>query len=91
MQFSIIALFATAVFVDAAITTVKSEVVATITSCGPEVTNCPAASSAPVIVESSSIAPNATAPIANVSTYEGAANKQFAAGAFALAAGALLL
>ncbi|EEQ41208.1 predicted protein [Clavispora lusitaniae ATCC 42720] len=78
MQFStVVVAAAVAASVSAANVTETdvSSTLVTITSCGPEVTDCPAAS------------PSASA---NVSTYAGAANKQFAAGAVALAAGALL-
>ncbi|SGZ56091.1 CIC11C00000005318 [Sungouiella intermedia] len=75
MQFSTVAIVAAAVAsVSALNVTTETDVsstLVTITSCGPEVTNCPLTK-------------------ANVSTWEGAANKQFAAGAVALAAGALL-
>ncbi|QEO24125.1 hypothetical_protein [Candidozyma auris] len=79
MQFSTVAIFAAAAAVSAhknvtTVTDLHSSLV-TITSCGPEVTDCPA---------------HHPSTVANVSTYEGAANKQFAAGAVALAAGALL-
>lgn len=75
MQFSTVAIIAAASAVvsasaNATVTDVASTLV-TITSCGPEVTDCPATA-------------------ANISTYEGAANKQYAAGAAALVAGALL-
>lgn len=76
MQFSTVAIFAAAAAAVSAanattVTDVSSTLV-TITSCGPEVTNCPASTAA------------------NVSTYVAGANKQYAAGAVALAAGALL-
>lgn len=75
MQFSTVAIIAASVAAVSAsnattVTDVSSTLV-TITSCGPEVTDCPATH-------------------ANVSTYSAGANKQFAAGAVALAAGALL-
>ncbi|CUM63390.1 uncharacterized protein PRCAT00000964001 [Priceomyces carsonii] len=83
MQFLNIALLAAAAVVVKAETTTETDFsteVATITSCGPEVTNCPAESSV------------SSAP-ANVSSWEGAAvgKAQYGvAGAAALAAGALL-
>ncbi|CAH6718434.1 protein Tos6p [[Candida] jaroonii] len=75
MQFAVVALLFAAVTKAANETTVTdlSSTLVTITSCGPEVTDCPAK--------------NETS---NVSTWEGAANKQYAVGAAALAAGALL-
>ncbi|KAF3986714.1 hypothetical protein FT663_02574 [Candidozyma haemuli var. vulneris] len=81
MQFSTVATFAAAaaaVSAHANVTYVTdlSSTLVTITDCGPEVTDCPAK--------------HHPSTVANVSTYEGAANKQFAAGAVALAAGALL-
>lgn len=105
MKFSVVALlFAAAVQADewantytstyadnAAVTyttTDLSSTLVTVTSCGPEVTNCPY-----------EVKPNTEAPVyssssyvnyTNVSTYEAAGNKQFAFGAAALAAGALL-
>lgn len=80
MQFSTVAIFAaaaSAVSASANVTSVTdfSSTLVTITDCGSEVTDCPA---------------HQPSTVANVSTYEGAANKQFAAGAVALAAGALL-
>lgn len=76
MQFTTVALlFAAAVSAGNVTTVTNSEsTLVTITSCGPEVTDCPAA--------------NTT--VANISSYEGAANRQYAVGAAALAAGALL-
>lgn len=79
MQFSTVALFAAAAVASVVTETDLSSTLVTITSCGPEVTSCPAH-------VSSSAASNAT----NITTWEGAANKQYAAGAVALAAGALL-
>ena len=84
MQFSTVAIIAAAVAsVNAATSTVveSSEVLVTITSCGPEVTDCP-------VTHSSSS--NYTAPV-NVTTWEnGVGSNKFAAGAAVLAAGALL-
>ncbi|CAH6722494.1 protein Tos6p [[Candida] jaroonii] len=81
MQFSTVALlFAAAVNAATVTETDLSSTLVTITSCGPEVTDCPAK---PEVEVSNST-------VANVSTWEGAANKQFAVGAAALAAGALL-
>ncbi|EGV66265.1 hypothetical protein PSN45_003214 [Yamadazyma tenuis] len=80
MQFSTVALLFSAVVSAATVTETDLEsTLVTITSCGTEVTDCPAATSS---------AANTT--VANVSTWEGAANKQYAVGAAALAAGALL-
>ncbi|KAI3404161.1 hypothetical protein KGF56_003061 [Candida oxycetoniae] len=92
MQFSTVTLIAaaTAALVNADIltTTTKVETLVTITDCGPTVSDCPAShveeEHSTSIIESPVEAP------ANVSTFEGAASKQFAVGAVALAAGALL-
>lgn len=76
MQFSTVVLFAASAL--AASSTVTEVTSATMTSCGPEVTNCPARHD------------NGTVS----STYSDAAAAQgsyFAAGAAALAAGALLM
>jgi hypothetical protein len=85
MQFSTVAIIAAAVAsVNAATSTViqSSEVILTITSCGPEVTSCPG--------RIHSASSNYTAP-ANVTSWEnGVASNKFAAGAAVLAAGALL-
>ncbi|KAI5957750.1 hypothetical protein KGF57_003016 [Candida theae] len=92
MQFSIVALFAaTAAIVNAEITqTVESTTLATITDCGSHASSCPAST----IAAQSSSAGNGTAPsngtAPGVSTFEAGAAKQYAAGAVALAAGALL-
>lgn len=81
MQFTIVALFASSALAAVSGTTViaTSTDLETITSCGPEVTNCPAR--------------NATS--SEISTYSGAGNgahgSYYAAGAAALAAGALLI
>lgn len=85
MQFSTVTIIAAAVAsVNAATSTVveSSEVLVTITSCGPEVTDCPAK------VYTSVVVGNYSTP-ANVTTWENGANK-LAVGAAALAAGALL-
>ncbi|CAH2355293.1 protein Tos6p [[Candida] railenensis] len=90
MQFSTVAILASAAFVSAATVTEtdSSSTLVTITSCGSEVTDCPADSTV-AAVASSSVAANST--LANVTTAEAGANKQFAAaGVAALAAGALL-
>lgn len=81
MQFTIVALFASSALAAVSGTTVvtTSTDLETITSCGPEVTSCPARN------ETSSTIP----------TYSAAANgahgSYYAAGAAALAAGALLI
>ena len=80
MQFSTVALLFAAVANAATITETDLEsTLVTITDCDTTVTDCPA---------SSSVVP--TNSTSNVSTWEGAANRQYAAGAAALAAGALL-
>ncbi|GEQ70501.1 hypothetical protein JCM33374_g4179 [Metschnikowia sp. JCM 33374] len=85
MQFSTVAILAAVASAASTVTqTDKHSTLVTITSCGSTVTNCPAHSSSLAAASS-----NWTAS-ANVSTYHGAANKQYAAGAVALAAGALL-
>lgn len=80
MQFSAVTIVAASVAAVSAASVVTEtdlqSTLVTITDCGPEVTDCPAK--------------HHPSTVANVSTYEGAANKQFAAGAVALAAGALL-
>lgn len=85
MQFTTVAIFAAAVAsVNAATTTATdvSSTLVTITSCGPEVTECPA--------KHSSSASNYTTP-ANVTSYEGAAAPRYGGAAIAaVAAGALL-
>ncbi|GEQ72743.1 hypothetical protein JCM33374_g6431 [Metschnikowia sp. JCM 33374] len=84
MQFSTFAILAAVASAASTITeTDLHSTMVTITDCGPSVTDCPAHSSS--LVSSS----NWTAS-ANVSTYHDAANKQYAIGAVALAAGALL-
>ncbi|CAH2352100.1 protein Tos6p [[Candida] railenensis] len=83
MQFSTVAILASAALVSATTVTEtdSSSTLVTITSCASTVTDCPAAST--------SVANATTA--ANVTTWENGANKQFAAaGVAALAAGALL-
>lgn len=87
MQFSTVAILAASVAsASAAVANVtvtnEHSTLVTITSCGPEVTECP--------LHSSSVAPVNGSTAHNVSTFEAGANKQFAAGAVALAAGALL-
>lgn len=84
MQFSVVALFAAAAVASVVTETEDSTTTATITSCGPEVTSCPAKSVAP----SSSAPSNGTAPV--VTSYEASGNRAQIAGAAALAAGALL-
>lgn len=80
MQFLFVSsLLATLVLADVVTETIGSTTVETITSCGAEATNCPAASSA---------AANTT--VAGVSTYEGAANKAQYGMVGLVAAGALL-
>ncbi|KAG0687940.1 hypothetical protein C6P40_001598 [Pichia californica] len=79
MQFSVV-LFAASALAASTITSVDySTELETITSCGPTVTNCPAKNST----------------ISSASTYTGAADvaygSYYAAGAAALAAGALLM
>ncbi|CAH2351633.1 protein Tos6p [[Candida] railenensis] len=84
MQFSTVAILASAALVSATTVTEteSSSTLVTITSCGSEVTDCPAASTS---------ASNSTVAPSNVTTWENGANKQFAAaGVAALAAGALL-
>ncbi|KAF3990704.1 hypothetical protein FT663_01549 [Candidozyma haemuli var. vulneris] len=85
MQFSAVTIVAASVAAVSAASVVTEtdlqSTLVTITDCGPEVTDCPA---------KSSLAPHNHTATANVSSYEGAANKQYAAGAVALAAGALL-
>ncbi|KAI5956482.1 hypothetical protein KGF54_000957 [Candida jiufengensis] len=87
MQFSTItfALIASFVAADVSTVTVESETLVTITSCGPEKTECPASS----LLQSSSAANNSI-PI-GVSTFEGAGVKNVAYGAGAVAVAALLL
>lgn len=82
MQFSIVALLSVVASASAATLTETdvSSTLVTITDCASTVTDCPAHSTSVY---------NYTAP-SNVSTYEGAANKQFAVGGVALVAGALL-
>lgn len=89
MQFSTVTLFAAAAALVAADVTVteESSTLVTITSCAPDVTNCPARETTAAVSVSS--ASNYTIP-ANVTSYEGAAAKPFVAGAAAIAAGALL-
>lgn len=78
MQFSTVALFAAAASAASVVTeTDVASTLVTITSCGSEVTDCP-----------NKHHNNDTAP--TVSSYEAGAAKQYAAGAVALAAGALL-
>lgn len=84
MQFITVAIFAAAAAASVVTETDVTSTLVTITSCGPEVTSCPAK-----IASSSSVAAH-NSTVANVTTFEGSANKQFAAGAVALAAGALL-
>ncbi|KAK6201311.1 uncharacterized protein RJT21DRAFT_120360 [Scheffersomyces amazonensis] len=87
MQFSTVALFAAAAALVAADVTETdlSTTLVTLTECPETVTNCPAR------VSTSVVAAQNISSAANVSTYEGAGAKvQFAAGAAALAAGALL-
>jgi len=79
MQFATLALFAAAAIAANVTETDTLTTVATITSCGPEVTNCPAHSSA---------SKNGTAPV--VTSFEASGNRVQVAGVAALAAGALL-
>lgn len=82
MQFLIISsLLATVALGEVLTETEKHTTVATITSCGPEVTDCPAH-------VSSSAASNST--IIEVSTFEAGANKAQFGVAGLIAAGALL-
>ncbi|GEQ70341.1 hypothetical protein JCM33374_g4017 [Metschnikowia sp. JCM 33374] len=84
MQFSTFAILAAVASAASTITeTDTHSTMVTITDCGPSVTDCPAHSSSLVSMSS-----NWTAS-ANVSTYHDGANKQYAVGAIALAAGAL--
>ncbi|QBM89594.1 hypothetical protein METSCH_D06720 [Metschnikowia aff. pulcherrima] len=81
MQFSAVAILAAVASAASTITETDSfSTLVTITSCESTVTDCPARHST---------SSNWTTT-ASVSSYEGAANKQYAAGAVALAAGALL-
>lgn len=93
MQFSTAAIFAAAasVAVSASVVTETdySSTLVTITSCASDVTNCPAREHSTSAAAESSVVSSSNST-ANITTYEGAAHKQFAAGAVALAAGALL-
>ncbi|GEQ67286.1 hypothetical protein JCM33374_g950 [Metschnikowia sp. JCM 33374] len=88
MQFSTVAILASVASVASAVSTITEtnshSTMVTITDCDTSVTDCPAHSTS--LVSTSS---NWTAS-ANVSTYHDAANKQYAVGAVAFAAGALL-
>ncbi|GME93971.1 unnamed protein product [Ambrosiozyma monospora] len=92
MQFSTALIFASSALAVSSVFETKTNQetdLVTITSCGPTVTNCPAASKA-----SSAVASKAKNGTNSITTYEaGAASfgSYYAAGVAAFAAGALLL